>query len=333
VLDACSDYFASFLNNKSLEDKNLVICLPTEIKLWEVEAILAFMYNGSVAISQEGLSSLVKVAEMLQVKGLCESSSITANGQNSPREKNDEEILAENSTSNENIDMNDTEEVNENEQCGYNDQMIIKREIDISDVDDQESQTRRISSPKASGLIRVKQNLFENAKKSSTAESLVYNKKSMDIYVKGKPQTEPTPTRCITPKMTENNQQQFEDIVCSPTLMQYDDEQNLNFDDDDDFIIEETGNEELYNIISQKFEKCEQFSINDSEQSSKLLISSVSSQFNQSFRGEEMSNGEMKSAIGGLYLRNPRGNQERKYDVNALYSALQDVKNGHSIYR
>jgi hypothetical protein len=30
--------------------------------------------------------------------------------------------------------------------------------------------------------------------------------------------------------MTENNQQQFEDIVCSPTLMQYDDEQNLNFE-------------------------------------------------------------------------------------------------------
>jgi hypothetical protein len=27
------------------------------------------------------------------------------------------------------------------------------------------------------------------------------------------------------------------------------------------------------------------------------------------------------------------GNQVRQYDVNALYSALQDVKNGHSIYR
>jgi hypothetical protein len=40
------------------------------------------------------------------------------------------------------------------------------------------------------------------------------------------------------------------------------DEQNLNFDDDDDFIIGETGNEELYNIISQKFEKYEQFLIN-----------------------------------------------------------------------
>lgn len=30
---------------------------------------------------------------------------------------------------------------------------------------------------------------------------------------------------------------------------------------------------------------------------------------------------------------NSTGNQVRQYDVNALYSALQDVKNGHSIYR
>lgn len=257
---------------------------------------------------------------MLQVKGLCgESTSITANEQNSQSKVTNNEEVAPESTFNESTEMLEVEESNEStEQCGYNGQMIIKREIDISDVDDQESAqgTSRQTSPKASGLIRVKQNLFkaEATKKISSSETgLVYNKKSMDIYVKDKKQGEAS--RCSTPVMPENSQQ-FEDIVCSPTLiMQYDEEQHMdNFDDDDDFIIEESGcNDELFNIITQKFEKCEQFSICDSnDQNSKLLISSVSSQFNQNFRGqqgEDASNVEMKSAIGGLYLRNPRGLQ------------------------
>lgn len=72
-------------------------------------------------------------------------------------------------------------------------------------------------------------------------------------------------------------------------------------DDDDDFIIEEGCNDELYKIISQKLENCEQFSpLSDHEQNSKLLISSVSSQFN--FKAENSG-----AAIQGLYLRNPRG--------------------------
>lgn len=242
------------------------------------------------------------------MKGLCgESTSITANERNT---KNDEENAAVDESS-------EKEESNESaEQCGYNGQMIIKREIDISDVsDDQESSAQgALNSPKSSGLIRVKQNLFKNeaGKKNSTAEAgLVYNKKSMDIYVKDKKQGEAS--RSSTPLKPEGSDI-AESIVCSPTLMmQYEDEQHLdNFDDDDDFIIEESGcNDELFNIITQKFEKCEQFAICDpNEQSSKLLISSVSSQFNQNFgshQSEDASNVEMKSAIGGLYLRNPRG--------------------------
>lgn len=305
VLDACSDYFASFLNNKLLEDRNLVICLPLEIKLWEIEAILAFMYNGSVAISQEGLSSLVKVAEILQVKGLCgESSSISPNDQSSQaNSKSNAASLAS-------TEKSELEDENQFEEISYNERMIIKREIDISDVDDQEITPRENLYPNP-GLIRVKQNLFQDETlMKSSADTLVYNKKSMDIYVKGNAETS---RPLIESPTTSGHSQQFEDIVCSPTLMQYDEEQQLEkLEDDDDFLIEESGcNDELYKIISQKFEKCEQFSI-DSDQNSKLLISSVSSQFNQSFRGENSGNGEM-SGIQGLYLRNPRGkNVEKK---------------------
>ena len=303
VLDACSDYFASFLNNKLLEDRNLVICLPLEIKLWEIEAILAFMYNGSVAVSQEGLQNLVKAAEILQVKGLCgESSSISSNDQNSQVHSKSN---AASQASTEKVELEDE---NQFEEISYNERMIIKREIDTSDVDDQDTAPRENLFPNP-GLIRVKQNLFQDETLTkSSADTLVYNKKSMDIYVKGNAESSRPLNESPT---TSGNSQQFEDIVCSPTLMQYDEEQHLEkLEDDDDFLIEESGcNDELYKIISQKFEKCEQFSI-DSDQNSKLLISSVSSQFNQSFRGENSGNVEM-SGIQGLYLRNPRGKDEK----------------------
>lgn len=143
MLDACSDYFASFLKNKLLDDKNLVICLPKEIKLWEIQALLQFMYHGEVCISQEGLSSLVKCAEMLQVKGLCgnETTSIISKDKDSttqPKIKTNEGINDEVEQSgldctsiNESSEMIEVDP-NESDCCEYNEQMMIKREINIS---------------------------------------------------------------------------------------------------------------------------------------------------------------------------------------------------------
>lgn len=135
VLDACSDYFAGFLKNKLLDDKNLVICLPKEIKLWQIEAILQFMYHGEVLISQEGLSSLVKCAELLQVKGLCgnETTSIVSKDKD-PKTKPSEEDMeqADDNTVEQTPEVNESN-VNENDCCEYIDDMIIKREINISE--------------------------------------------------------------------------------------------------------------------------------------------------------------------------------------------------------
>lgn len=134
MLDACSDYFASFLKNKLLDDKNVVICLPKEIKLWEIQALLSFMYHGEVCISQEGLSDLMKCAEMLKIKGLCgneTTSSIIA--KESPVPARDEEHLAEEQNcSSANSDMIEVE-ANESDCLEFNEQMI-KREINISNL-------------------------------------------------------------------------------------------------------------------------------------------------------------------------------------------------------
>ncbi|CRL01692.1 CLUMA_CG014910, isoform A [Clunio marinus] len=397
VLDACSEYFASFLKNKLLDDKNLVICLPKEIRLWEIQAILQFMYHGEVCISQEGLTSLVKCAEMLQVKGLCgneinpDATSIISKENDVPSSKRNEGMNSStdyvNEMSNGAADLqheggNDIGEINE---------QMIKREINISDVDDENLNTDeqvKISQNKSNsqvvGLIRVKRNLFDNhdqgviknAKQdessSEASNSLVYNKKSMDIYVKPTPKESEmdASSTSSTPLLVEqqNDDHQFEDIVCSPTLIQYHymtdnskkassrlavtrlDKTNeiSDFDEDeddnDDLYIEEANNDVLFNMITQKLEGYDTFSQEgkDTEVKRQLLISSVDS-LNHQYKEKESSifpqqndssvGCEMKVAIGGLYLRNPRGNQVRQYDVNALYNALQDVKNGHSIYR
>lgn len=310
VLDSCSDYFASFLKDKILDDKNLVICLPNEIKLWEMQALLVYMYNGSVAIEQEGLQSLVKCAELLQIKGLC--------GNESNETSSTDQKINENE---------DIEEVTENDE--NHEQIVIKKEVNNSDLDNSQNDE---DTSYQTGKIRVKSNLFENDLKTTMKKEDCHEENSLNKSTSSKENEKGS--RSSSPMMGENSQQ-FENIVCSPSLMQYNDD--IDCEDDDDVYIEEEANvcsnEALFQMITQKLGNCQQFeNSNDNDSKSRLMIASVSSQFKNCAKGKSNFT-EKKVAIGGLYLRNPRGNQERKYDVNALYSALQDVKNGHSIYR
>lgn len=61
VLDSCSEYFASIFKNKFLDDKNknIVICLPKDILLWEMQALLSYMYNGEVNQLEKFMSMAV----------------------------------------------------------------------------------------------------------------------------------------------------------------------------------------------------------------------------------------------------------------------------------
>lgn len=42
-----------------------------DMKHWEVQALVDFMYKGEVNVSQDEISTLLKAAEALQVRGLC----------------------------------------------------------------------------------------------------------------------------------------------------------------------------------------------------------------------------------------------------------------------
>jgi hypothetical protein len=69
VLSACSPYFQSLLYNTP--DRHPIVFLR-DVRYHEMKALLEFMYRGEVSVDQENLSSLLKVAEGLKIKGLAE---------------------------------------------------------------------------------------------------------------------------------------------------------------------------------------------------------------------------------------------------------------------
>lgn len=69
ILSACSPFFHDiFMNNPC---KHPVVILK-DVKFSELQTIINFMYNGQVDVSQNDLSSLLKTAETLKVKGLAD---------------------------------------------------------------------------------------------------------------------------------------------------------------------------------------------------------------------------------------------------------------------
>ncbi len=69
VLSACSPYFQAMLYNTP--DRHPIVFLR-DVRFDEMKALLEFMYRGEVSVDQENLSSLLKVAEGLKIKGLAD---------------------------------------------------------------------------------------------------------------------------------------------------------------------------------------------------------------------------------------------------------------------
>ena len=69
VLSACSPYFQSLLYNTP--DRHPIVFLR-DVRYHEMKALLEFMYRGEVSVDQDNLTSLLKVAEGLKIKGLAD---------------------------------------------------------------------------------------------------------------------------------------------------------------------------------------------------------------------------------------------------------------------
>lgn len=199
--------------------------------------------------------------------------------------------------------------------------------------------------------------------------SLVYNRNTMDIYVKpkkGGTSTASNPDVSLEEAGSETSADGYENIICSPNFPQLSRSSMISFQDDDydeDFDIQilpddssmtngdsDTGGDDdlVYPPPLLPF--------GNSETS---ITRVPSGKTNRSYGGPgstrkqvRQSSGrggksgsrqpkEVKPAVANgiaiapsaFILRNPRGNQPRSYNTDALWKALMDVKAGESIYR
>uniref|UniRef100_A0A8D8T9K9 Protein jim lovell n=1 Tax=Cacopsylla melanoneura TaxID=428564 RepID=A0A8D8T9K9_9HEMI len=72
VLSACSPYFQKIFSETPC--KHPVIVLK-DVQGWEIQAIVDFMYKGEISVGQDQITSLIKAAENLQVRGLAHTDS------------------------------------------------------------------------------------------------------------------------------------------------------------------------------------------------------------------------------------------------------------------
>ena len=69
IISACSPFFKKMIEMNN--NKHPLIVLR-DIPFLHVSAILEFMYNGEVSVTQEELPAFLKTAEKLEIKGLAE---------------------------------------------------------------------------------------------------------------------------------------------------------------------------------------------------------------------------------------------------------------------
>ncbi|OAD58415.1 Protein tramtrack, alpha isoform [Eufriesea mexicana] len=67
VLSVCSPYFKNIFKENPCQHPVIIL---KDIKYTEIESLLKFMYQGEININQEDLSTFLKVAQTLQIRGL-----------------------------------------------------------------------------------------------------------------------------------------------------------------------------------------------------------------------------------------------------------------------
>ncbi|KAK6635377.1 hypothetical protein RUM44_000628 [Polyplax serrata] len=84
VLSACSTYFDKIFSEH--EEKDPVVILK-DVKFVDIKALVEFMYKGEINVENSHLTSLLKTAEELKIKGLADVS-----GKSIPKDDDDESV-------------------------------------------------------------------------------------------------------------------------------------------------------------------------------------------------------------------------------------------------
>jgi len=219
LLSTCSDYFLElFLESSS---KRTVVVLPS-VKVADLKVIISFIYTGEVNVSEEGLSDLLEVAEMLGVRGL------KAGGdENKSKEKKNVPKLSlieakgkEDDKADEGIEVENS--VMSEDSCGAEEELL---KSDNSDIVPSISITRvtPVSSPEKQMSILPNEPLVISPESIITPE---HNKSSEDIQAS-------TKTNTLMPKRELENQ--ANNYIISDDIAD-----EVNDDDIEDDIEEET---------------------------------------------------------------------------------------------
>ncbi|XP_053688741.1 protein bric-a-brac 2-like [Sabethes cyaneus] len=209
--------------------------------------------------------------------------------------------------------------------------------------------------------------------------SLVYNRNTMDIYVKpktdgGGASTASNPDISLEEAGSELSTDGYENIICSPNFPQlsvsamgsyqdddYDDEFDIQILPDENSLTngESDGDELNYHpppllpfgnsetSITRVPSAATKGTMRTNGGSGGALLTPRRYSRQPGGRGGRLlsrltrdggaSKGSVSNGIAippsAFVLRNPRGNQPRSYNTDALWSALMDVKAGESIYR
>ena len=137
VLSACSPYFQKlFLDNPCQHP----IVILRDVDFMDLKSVIDYMYRGEVSVSQNQLTSILKAADLLKVRGL-----------------NDQELIKESSASEGSSPLSQQGLGNEEEQKDSS-RPHKKRKISLSLVDD-------VFQPRRGGIIKTRDDLFQEPRK------------------------------------------------------------------------------------------------------------------------------------------------------------------------
>ncbi|XP_014259700.1 zinc finger protein 131 isoform X2 [Cimex lectularius] len=157
VLSACSAYFEKLLVQNPCQHP---IIFMKDMKYWEVQALVDFMYKGEVNVTQDELASLLKAAEALEVRGLCGQHEQGGNKLSLPRgiEAAAEGMIKKRRMESEVKDLNSVSGNNDEYSNGNHQQSPVNKPANTLEP----PKTEASQTPTSSGSTCVKQEMSVN---------------------------------------------------------------------------------------------------------------------------------------------------------------------------